>query len=296
VGGGTTPGRSLSGGLFGPDSEAWRLNREAVLLLGAGPRALLLQVAHPLVAAGVDEHSAFRMDPWGRLIATLRSYLTIVYGSTPAARAEIDRLRVIHERIRGAGYSAGDPALSMWVHATLIDSTIVAHDAWIEPLDRSRRAAFYAETRPLGRLFGIPEERLPPDIDAFEAYVAAMLGPSGPVHVSPTARDIAATILRPPLGPLAAVTPGLSALAPAAAAALDRLPAAAYAWLLWPAVGLLPPGVRVEYGIDWGLRERAVAAWLTAAWRAWRPVLPAALRWMPQAIAADRRASLSSSG
>ena len=58
-----------------------------MLLLGAGPRALLLQLAHPLVAAGVAEHSDFRADPWRRLDGTLRSYLRIVYGSTPASRA-----------------------------------------------------------------------------------------------------------------------------------------------------------------------------------------------------------------
>jgi uncharacterized protein (DUF2236 family) len=73
-------------GLFGPDSEAWRLDREAMLLLGAGPRALLLQIAHPSVAAGVAEHSNFREDPWRRLDGTLRSFLTIIYGSTTRPR------------------------------------------------------------------------------------------------------------------------------------------------------------------------------------------------------------------
>src|SRR6185436_15676647 len=85
----TTHGTAASDpGLYGPDSEAWRLNREATLLLGAGPRALLLQIAHPLVAAGVDEHSDFRADPWARLAGTLKSYLRIVYGTADAARDE----------------------------------------------------------------------------------------------------------------------------------------------------------------------------------------------------------------
>jgi uncharacterized protein (DUF2236 family) len=175
-------------GLYGAESEAWRLNREALLLLGAGPRALLMQIAHPAVAAGVDEHSDFRTDPWGRLAATLRSYLTIVYGSTATARAEIRRLNTLHRGIVGAGYSARDPELSMWVHATLIESTIVAYDAWIEPLPQARRAAFYLETRPIGRAFGVPNGRLPADLDGFDAYLEAMLAPGGPVEVSPTAR------------------------------------------------------------------------------------------------------------
>ncbi|HEY8800211.1 MAG TPA: oxygenase MpaB family protein, partial [Candidatus Limnocylindrales bacterium] len=88
-------------GFYGPDSEAWALNREAMLLLGAGPRALLLQLAHPLVAAGVADHSDFRTDPWARLRATLRSYLAIVYGTGTAARAEIRRLNALHRTITG---------------------------------------------------------------------------------------------------------------------------------------------------------------------------------------------------
>src|SRR3954467_5969633 len=89
-------GRDETAGLYGPASEAWALNCEAMLLLGAGPRALLMQLAHPAVAAGVADHSDFRSDPWARLDATLRSYLRIVYGTGTAARAEIRRLNELH--------------------------------------------------------------------------------------------------------------------------------------------------------------------------------------------------------
>jgi uncharacterized protein (DUF2236 family) len=246
-----------------------------MLLLGAGPRALLLQLAHPLVAAGVDEHSDFRTDPWARLQATLRSYLTIVYGTSTAARAEIRRLNELHRTIRGSGYAARDPDLSLWVHATLVDTTIVAYDAWIEPLPRDDRERYYAETLPIGRAFGVTADRLPADLAAFEAYVAAMLAPGGPVHPSPVARDLAWHVLHPPLGP---VLPPLANLSPAA-----------YAWTLWPSIGLLPASVRAEYGFHWGPIERAASTWLVAAWRFWRPLLPSAFRQMPQALAADRR-------
>jgi uncharacterized protein (DUF2236 family) len=264
-----------STGLYGPASEAWRLNREAMLLLGAGPRALLLQLAHPLVAAGVAEHSDFRADPWRRLQGTLRSYLTIVYGTTTAARAEIRRLNGLHRTIAGAGYTARDADLSLWVHATLVDTTIAAYDAWLEPLPRDRRARYYAETVPIGRAFGVPEDLLPADLGAFEAYVASMLKPGGPIRVSPVARDLAGAVLHPPLGP---VVPALAAV-----------PAQVYAWTLWPSIGLLPASVRADYAFRWGPLERAVSSWLVAAWRAWRPVLPASFRQMPQALAADRR-------
>jgi uncharacterized protein (DUF2236 family) len=262
-------------GLYGPGSEAWRLNREAMLLLGAGPRALLLQLAHPAVAEGVNDHSDFRTDPWRRLAGTLRSYLTIVYGSTGAARAEVRRLNALHRTITGPGYAARDPLLSLWVHATLVDSTMAVYDAWLEPLSRERREGYYAETRPIGRAFGVPDRLLPADLEAFDRYVSEMLGPGGPARVSATARELAGVVLRPPIAPLAQW--------------LAIVPAAAYAWTLWPAVGLLPPSVREEYGLEWGVRERAVSAWLVAGWRAWRPLLPASFRQMGAALAADRR-------
>lgn len=275
----------LDAGLYGPRSEAWRLNREAMLVLGAGPRALLLQIAHPAVAAGVDEHSDFRADPWRRLAATLRSYLTIVYGTTAVARAEIRRLNALHRGIVGPGYSARDPELALWVHATLIDSTIVANDAWIEPLSRARRAAFYLETRPIGRAFGVPEALLPADLDAFEAYLETMLAPGGPVRVSAVARELARIILHPPLGPLARTLPA----GPGVARVLGQVPAAAYDWTLWPAVGLLPDAVREGYGLRWGRTEQLVSRWLVAGWRTWRPLLAESFRQMPQAREAGRR-------
>ncbi len=275
-------------GLYGPASEAWRLNREAVLLLGAGPRALLMQIAHPLIAEGVDQHSDFRADPWRRLRATLRSYLAIVYGTTTEARAEIRRLNALHRTVAGPvrdplarattgaiAYDGRDPILGMWVHATLIDATMVAYDAWIEPLGRTERTRFYAETRPIARAFGVPDDVVPADLDAFEAYLAEQLGPAGPIRVTATARELARTILAPPLGPLHPV--------------LGGLPAAAYGWTLWPSIGLLPPGIRDAYGLDWGPRRRVVSAWLVAGLRAWRPLVPRDWRTMPQALAADAR-------
>ncbi len=274
-------------GLYGPGSEAWRLNREALLLLGAGPRALLMQVAHPLVAEGVAQHSDFREDPWRRLRATLHSYLTIVYGTTAEARVEVARLNRFHRTIRGpvrdpaaarllgSEYRARDPQLSLWVHATLIDATLVAHDQWIGRLTHARRRRFYAETLPIGRAFGVPAALLPADIDAFDAYVKAMIAPAGPVQVGPIARELAGAILRPPLGPLHPILAGI--------------PSGFYAWTLWPAVGLLPDSIRAGYQLPWGPRERAISAWLTSGYRAWRPVLPVRWRTMPWALRADAR-------
>ena len=292
-------------GLFGPGSEGWLLNREAALLLVAGPRALLMQVAHPLIAEGVDQHSAFRENPWRRLTATMTSSLRLLYGDAATARAELDHLRRLHATIsgpvrdpaararHGARYSARNPGLGFWVLATLIDATLVGHEAIVGPVDRERRERFYAEGRRLAALLDIPAAHVPPDLGAFEAYLAEMLAPDGPIQVSPIAREIGASILRPSLGPLTTVTPGLDRV-PGAEALLGAMPPAAYAWLYWPSVSLLPERLRSGYGIPWGPRERFVSGWLLAGWRAWLPLLPTAWRWLPQAHAAHRRVGLSS--
>ncbi len=268
-------------GVYGPGSEAWRLNREAFLLLGAGPRALLLQLAHPLVAEGVDQHSDFRRDPWGRLEGTLRSYLRIVFGSARAATVEIRRLNELHRSVAGPvadpearritgteSYRARDPELSLWVHATLIESTMATYDAWYEPLSGGRRAAFYRETLPVGRGFGIPDGLLPADVDEFDTYWRSMLAPDGPIRVTPTARALIPTILHPPVGPL---------------------PTRLYDWLLWPALDLLPERLREEYRIPWGPGHAAVAGWLRRGMGFWGHRLPRGWRAMPQARAAERR-------
>jgi uncharacterized protein (DUF2236 family) len=288
-------------GLYGPGSAAWARNRDAFLLLGAGPRALLLQLAHPLVAEGVAQHSDFRADPWSRLAGTLRSYLRIIYASRAGANAEISRLNRLHRTITGvvedaearavtgvASYAARDPELSLWVHATLVESTLAVNEAWLGPLPPGEAARFYAETLPIGRAFGIPDLILPADLASFRAWWDAMLGPRGLIRVTPTARDLAATILAPPLGPLAGE--GRGGILPAGfRPILTAIPPWAAGWLLWPSIALLPPSIRAGYEIPWSPGRRAVAAWLVAGWRGWAALLPDAWGTMPQARAADRR-------
>ncbi len=124
--------------MFGPGSMTWRVNGEALLLLGGG-RALILQVAHPKVAAGVAEFSDYRRDPWGRLYRTLELTLAIAFGEPEDSQAASRRLRRIHERVagrddRGEPYRALDPALLLWVHATLIDTSLTIFERYVAPL------------------------------------------------------------------------------------------------------------------------------------------------------------------
>lgn len=259
-------------GLFAADSITRRVNREAVLLLGGG-RALLMQVAHPLVAAGVAAHSRFEQQPLQRLWRTLELTLTIVFGSAAEALAAVRAIERRHARVRGTletacgpfargtKYDANDPALLFWVHATLVDSALVAHERFVAPLRPAERRAFYDESRRTARLFGIPAAHIPPDWNAFRAYMRAMLrGPT--LAVGRDSRTIAATLLSPSL------PPGLRQ-----AAAASRL----------FTVGLLPPVLRARYGLPWTpLRARALDA-AAAALRAGLPLLPAPLRQFPQA-------------
>ena len=154
------------------------MDREAMLLLGAGPRALLMQLAHPAVAAGVDEHSDFRADPWRRLDGTLRSYLRIIYGSTPAARDEIRRLNALHRGITGSGYDARDPG----------PVDVGARDARRLDDRRQRRVGGSAVPRAGSAVLrrdqadraGVRRTRVATcrlDLDAFEAYLADQLRP-----------------------------------------------------------------------------------------------------------------------
>lgn len=186
-------------GLFGPGSAVWSINSRTALLLGGG-RALLLQLAHPLVAAGVADHSGFERDPWERLWGTLGVVLDVTFGDTTQARAAVRGVTNKHLLVKGerAGspYDAMDPALLMWVHATLVDSALETHERLIGPVGDEKASRYYQEMKTFAREFGVPDDRLPEDLSSFRAYVGSMI--SG-LRVSSEARRLADLILRPPV-------------------------------------------------------------------------------------------------
>ncbi|HWH23616.1 MAG TPA: oxygenase MpaB family protein, partial [Candidatus Limnocylindria bacterium] len=231
-------------GFYGPDSMMWRINREAVLL-GAGPAALLLQIAHPLVAEGVARHSNFESDPFGRLHGTIATTMALVFGDGRAAEAAVRRLNGIHAGVRGAtadpgarqlgdAYRALDPELLLWVQVTLIVTSVRAYQRWVGPLRRSEAEQFWHEARSVGVRLGIPLHLSPPDWSALGAYWHRMLADDGPVEVADTARRLAPLIVRPPL-PL--------------------VPPAVVELLALPGLALLPVRLRAAYRIRWGSRE-----------------------------------------
>ena len=172
-------------GIFGPQSISWRIDRESALFLGAG-RAALLQLAHPWVAVALTEHSSLLNDPIARFHNTFRVVFTLVFGSAEQAIAAARGLHETHRHIRGkmpetvAGYSRSStyeanhiPALR-WVFATLIESAVLAHDCVLAPLTKSECNGYYAESKMLASLFGIPGPELPANWDALLAYIREM--------------------------------------------------------------------------------------------------------------------------
>jgi uncharacterized protein (DUF2236 family) len=254
---------------------AERINAERLALLG-WPRAILLQVAHPLVAAGVIDHSSFRDSSLAsarRLRQTVGAMLGIVFGDATEQARVIATIRGIHERVHGtlrepvgafpAGtpYSAEDPALLLWVHLTLVQSIVIAFDALVAPLSGSERDAYCRETSPVAIALGATAADVPRDWAALETAIDETIR-SGAVRVGTDARATAATILRG----------GMATLAGPVGWATRHL-----------TIGWLPSGIRSQYGFTWSPRDERRAEWLARQLRRTRRVLPAALALWPEA-------------
>ena len=175
----SVPDSPADDGFFGPGSVTWRLNGDLSAPV-AGLRSLLVQALHPLAMAGVDQHSDWRADPVGRLSSTAAYLVTITYGDTASARRAADRVRKIHERVRGTDpvtgrpYAAGDPDLLIWVHAGLVDSVLAAADLFGNPVSAPDRDAYVAEMTVAAELVGVPAGRAPSSAAELDAYLAAV--------------------------------------------------------------------------------------------------------------------------
>jgi uncharacterized protein (DUF2236 family) len=265
-------GVDLQHSLFGPQTVTWRVNREAVLLLGGG-RALLLQVAHPLVAAGVAAYSNFKRDPLARLQRTLDLTLTIAFADAAHAMRAVRDIERVHARVhgvldtdvgpfpRGTRFDANDPALLLWVHATLVDTALLVYERFVTRLTPRDRRQYYEESKITARLMGIPEHLIPAHHVDFKRYMASMI--RGPVlAVSPASREIAASILRPPLPWVTQPLFWLTAVVTA---------------------GLLPPSLRQRYGLQGRMPHETLTRSLASIARPALSLLPRAMRLMPHA-------------
>jgi uncharacterized protein (DUF2236 family) len=241
-------------GLFPDDAVIRRVDGESVLLLGGG-RALLMQLAHPLVAAGVAEHSDFAADPFRRLQRTVAATWAIVFGSAAEAATSAAAIRAVHDRVVGDGYSANDPALLLWVHATLVDTAVRVYRQFVGPLSDAELADYYEQSTVLATMLGLPRSAQPADVDAFRAYLRTMVAS---LEVSDTARSLAGSVLAPAAAPWFA--------------------GPAFAVFRQVTVGLLPLPLRLQYGFSWDGRRRAALRAAAATSRAVLPLVPAGLR------------------
>jgi uncharacterized protein (DUF2236 family) len=198
------PGDDIRG-FFGPDSVTWRVNREGAVFLGAG-RAALLQLAHPWVAASLTHHSNLRNDAIGRFHSTFRVIYTMIFGTRAQAVAASRQLYKRHTSIRGElphaigahpqgeHYEANEIAALRWVYATLVDSAILAYEFVQPPLPPEQRQQYYAESKRVAALFGIPPPALPHDWAAFTHYTAQMFE-SSQLGVDDEARALGDSVL-----------------------------------------------------------------------------------------------------
>jgi uncharacterized protein (DUF2236 family) len=187
---------------FDRSSPLRRAACEPVLFLLI-PRALVMEVAHPKVGAGVDDHSQFRRIPLRRLSATMDAAVRLVFGAPDVAAAAAQQIYRLHDRINGTvadsgeAYTAHDATLLLWVWATLVDATELGYTRWVRPLTADQADALYADLLAFGRFFGIPDDLLPDNRAAFAEYYQSVLA-DPTLGSTATSHDLARAILSAP--------------------------------------------------------------------------------------------------
>jgi uncharacterized protein (DUF2236 family) len=267
--------------LVGPESACWRYASDARLYL-VMLYPLLLQVAHPTVAAGVRDFSDFDKRSWERLLRTLDYVSLLVYGG-PDAIAAGRRLRALHKGFRGElgdgqRYYALEPQAYAWVHATLLHTYVAGHQHFGQPMEPTEIESFYREYRGLGRLIGVRPRDLPDSWREFCAYFAEVsrteLVPNETVD-----RVLRAVQLSgPPVVPI----PDLLWRA-------LRIPARRATWI--GGVGLMAPELRSRLNVPWTERDERAFQNLGRLTRAMSPAMPQRLRILgPTQLRLRRRA------
>lgn len=268
----------------GPDSLSWRYAGEmrAALLL---PRAALLEAMHPVVGAGLADFSSFLADPWGRGTRTRESMITSTYGG-PAAIAETARIRALHRSFQGTDpqgrrYTALDPEAYAWVWATVYQAVADSRRHFARPLGAEREAQLYAEFRQSGRMLGLRERDMPPDLRALDAFSRTIV--LDRLESTPYSRDLVRFLrggrsMPPPPGwflPELTWATGRRAIG---------------RFLSTITLGTLPPEAREILGVRWTPRDARRLDRVTRFVRAAISRLPAAQRYHPRAWAAIQEA------
>ena len=253
---------------------ARKINREIVVVIGWG-RAILLQLAHPLIAAAVSDGSRFHTGAGGyvrRAHQTISAMLDLTFGTPAQAQRIVDRINGIHDHVNGqlsaatgifaAGtpYSARDGRLIVWVHATLVESLILTYEQLIGPLTAQEKDDYAADSAWLARELGAPGDIVPTDAAGVAAFMREMRA-RGEICVGDDARRMAEALLSPKIM-LAAPAFWVSGLI---------------------TIGMLPDDLRRAYGFAWDDRRTRRFHQATALVRGTRRLLPSMCREWPAA-------------
>lgn len=245
---------------FPPTSVIRWVNDEPAIMFGAG-RALLLQLAHPHVAAGVDEHSDFQHNPLKRLQGTLEAVYSMVYGPAELADGVGRRVRWIHDFVASPAYRANDPNNLLWVHATLLDSALGCYERLVRRLSGDEVETYYQQMTVVAERFGCPRSAQPADYAAFRTYWDEQIQS---LQVTEVGRRLGRDVIEPVL-PLALHVPLRPLLA------IQRL----------VAVGTLPETIRDGFGFSWDDRSQARLDRIHRVARSYSRVVPRAVRVAP---------------
>ncbi|WP_328631504.1 oxygenase MpaB family protein [Streptomyces sp. NBC_00356] len=258
-----------------PGGILWETAGDIRALL-ALPAAFVLQVAHPAVGAGVDDHSVFRTDPWGRGERSLTSVMLWVYGGEAAAE-EGRRLRRLHRTIQGTDphgrrYHALTPAYYAWVHATGFPVSRYARRYFATPFTPEEDERFYAEWLMVGRILGIHDRDMPQTVEEFWPYYRKTLAQE--IERNPVVDEL--TARSRPLPPPPGHHPVLTLLWPLLRPLLTRT-------MSFLSTGLLPPEAREAIGLPWTPRQERRLRHFAAVVRLVAPRLPERFRYLPMA-------------
>jgi uncharacterized protein (DUF2236 family) len=269
-----------AGAIPGPSSLTWRYAGDWRGMF-TGRSTLLLQVAHPVVGAGVAEHSDFLNDRWGRLTRTVESTFAFLgYRGEERGREETARLRELHKGIKGVDaegrrYHALNPEAYLWVHATLYHGMLRTQELFGRPLGPVKEAALFEEWRDLALALGITERHLPEGPAAFRTYFDGMV--QDRLERNETV-DLLIRLDREPLPP----------------PPQWRLPTGVWNGLVTPpgrlmrhtGIAALPPVLRERFGLEWTASDQRRFAALARSLRLADRVTPAPLRYSPVAARA----------
>lgn len=230
---------------FSPTGLVHQLHRERLLILFGGQRALLMQLAHPLVAQGVLDYSSVKRDPLGRLNRTLKLTQSFIFGTNEDVQQSADKINRVHKAVKGTlpqtigahhagtSYHALNPELLTWVWATLADTAVLVYDTFISPLTNEEKEKYYQEYKRLLPPLGGDIATTPPTFNDLAPYLNKMYKSKKVAVGENTKKEILPYLLlqkpkrlKLPLLPLS-------------------IP------LVKITIGLLPPDLREQYGFSW---------------------------------------------